>query len=194
MYKILILDIDGIINENKLAKIASHPYVSKFFASAPIIKGPILGIVEVAEALLKTKHESSMGISGLLNALGVTYVGIITDRSVLGLRNTFGNESRILERMDFVQVRESIFNCFIKKPPCVSELWEADEIKPHASVLYNLAFFASRRDIKSREVLIIDDDPEFRRVARESFGFRTSNAAMDIEEDPAFARKVTAPV
>jgi len=74
-------------------------------------------------------------------------------------------------------------------------LWEVKEVKPHELVLYKLAEFAKEKGIAPYEVLIWDDNPEFRFIAKSRFGFRVyPDDTIDIgEENPVFRQRAIAP-
>jgi len=194
MLKILALDIDGIINESLLTKAARNPYISRLLAQMPTFKKAALEIIEAGEVFFKVSYENSDKMSIIRDNHGIPYIGIITDRSARGLATALGEQDYILEGMDFVQVRKGIFSN-AGKLRYGPELWEVKEVKPHESVLYRLAAFAREKRIMPHEVLIVDDNPEFRFIAKSRFGFRVyPDDTIDIgEENPVFRQRAIAP-
>jgi len=194
MLKILALDIDGIINESLLTKAARNPYISRLLAQMPPLKKAALEIIEAGEVFFRVRYENSDRMSVIRGNYGIPYIGIITDRSARGLATALGEQDYILEGMDFVQVRKGIFSN-AGKLRYGPELWEVKEVKPHESVLYRLAAFAREKRIMPHEVLIVDDNPEFRFIAKSRFGFRVyPDDTIDIgEENPVFRQRAIAP-
>jgi len=168
---IVVLDVDGVINSSPIAKLACNGYVSRILAELPVLKKAALGALEIGEILLDAKYEPNDKMDFILLNRDVPYLGIITDRSPHGLATAMGRKSYILEWMSFVQVRKSIFGS-VRKLRHGPELWETRDVKPDESVLYRLADFAREKEVKPHEVLIIDDDPLFRFIAKSRFGFR----------------------
>ena len=194
MLKILALDVDGVINKSSLAKAAHNPCISKFLAQMPTFKKAALEIIEAGEVFFKVSYENSDKMSIIRDNHGIPYIGIITDRSARGLATALGEQDYILEGMDFVQVRKGIFSN-AGKLRYGPELWEVKEVKPHELVLYKLAEFAKEKGIAPYEVLIWDDNPEFRFIAKSRFGFRVyPDDTIDIgEENPVFRQRAIAP-
>lgn len=168
---IVVLDVDGIINSSPIARLACNGYMSAILAQLPILKRAALGTLEIGEILLDTKYEPNDNMDFICLNRDVPYLGIITDRSPHGLVTALGRKSYILEWMSFVQVRKSIFGS-VRKLKHGPEIWETRSVKPDESVLYRLADFTREKGVKPHEVLIIDDDPLFRFIAKSRFGFR----------------------
>ncbi len=167
---IIVLDVDGIINPNPFARLIFSDYVSRKLAQLPILKKALLEVLEIGEVLLGAKYESKDIDITRLNR-DVSYLGIITDRSLPGLMTALGEKSYILESMNFIQVRKSVFGN-TSELRYGKKLWETNDVKPNESVLYRLADFAQQKRVKPHEVLIIDADPLFRFIAKSRFGFR----------------------
>jgi hypothetical protein len=170
---IVALDIDGVINSSPLAKAASNLGVSWITAQMPTFKKMAVEIIEIAEVLLQMRYEAN-GRMDTTHNWDIPYMGIITDRSIVGLRTAIGKRAYILQRMSFVQVRKSPFSKPLNNQPLgIERFWETKAIKPAKEVLHNLASFAEGKGVEPRKVLVIDDDPLFRFTAREKFGFST---------------------
>jgi len=193
---IVALDVDGILNSSLLAKISSNGNISRFLAQMPTLKKIALEILEMGEVVFKARYEMNDRMEKVCYNWDVPYVGIITDRSIHGLMTALGKNSYILQRMSFVQVRKTIFGS-VSKLCHGPELWETKSVKPDESVLYRLAEFAKSKDVPPHEVLVMDDDPEFRFMAKSRFGFMVyPDDTEDIEvreKYPLFRQRVIAP-
>ncbi|MBI1838979.1 MAG: hypothetical protein HYR95_01610 [Candidatus Colwellbacteria bacterium] len=170
---IIVFDIDGVINKNLAAKVASSAYVSRVLSNVPGFKRVAIEALQLWELLLGIRydiHEFDVLVSKV-RGYGISHVGIVTERSLLGVRTIFRDKDYILQRMNFVQMRKGFFS---KKQERIRgvDIWETESMKPHESVLYRLTDFAKGKGIKPGRVLIIEDDPGFRFTAR-SLGFRT---------------------
>ncbi|PIV45789.1 MAG: hypothetical protein COX88_00585 [Candidatus Nealsonbacteria bacterium CG_4_10_14_0_2_um_filter_35_20] len=193
--KILSFDVDGIINKSLLSKVECNPYVSRFLAQIPTFKKVVLEMIEAGEILFKVRYENNDKLSVIRDNHDIPYIGIVTDRSAQGLITALGKQDFILKEMSFVQVRKAIFSN-VGKLRYGPKLWEINKLKPHESVLYQLAAFAKEKKVIPHEVLIVDDNPEFRFIAKSRFGFRVyPDNTVDIDEKyPVFGQCVTAPV
>lgn len=169
MPTIVALDVDGIINPSQIAKIAVNGYVSRLLAQMPTLKKVALGMIEIGEVLLNTDNKKNR-IDSVRRTWDAPYLGIITDRSLLGLTNAFRGNYHILQWMSFIQVRKSIFGN-VEKLKYGPELWQTKSVKPDESVLYRLAEFAQEKEVEPYRVLVVDDDPKFRFMAKSRFGF-----------------------
>ena len=167
--KILVLDVDGVVNSIPLAGAADNPFVSGIF-SVPLLKRIAIGVTEIGESLSGVRYKTKVRFVRN-KSRDVDYMGIITDRSAHGLKNALGKNQYILEWMSFIQVRENILGNVgtLKYGP---ELWGSNKLKPHESVLYRLPHFAESKGVNPYEVLIVDDSLEFRFMAKKRFGFR----------------------
>ncbi|MCL4405019.1 MAG: hypothetical protein M1361_01275 [Patescibacteria group bacterium] len=178
---IVALDFDGIINPSPLAKVASNNYVSGTLEQLPGLKRVILEIVEFSEALLDVRYKANDGmeVNMFLMNDAIPFKGIITDRSLVGLERALGEDRSILERMNFIQVRHKPSTAQAKRR-YQSEIWETKDLKPSERVLYRLATFAKEEKAEPDQVMVVDDDPRFRFMARNRFHFRTY--PEDVEE------------
>jgi len=186
---IVALDIDGVINSSPLAKTASNLYISWVLRRLPLLKKVVIEVIEMGEFVLRMRYE----VNGRIETVyrwSVPYMGIITDRTPIGLQNVFRDCPHFLDLMSFIQIRKSLFaNSNDFNNP---ELWKTKYIKPQKGVLYNLAEFAKEKGVEPIKVLIIDDDPSFRRVARDVFGFSTEpDDTEHISELPLVATRLT---
>lgn len=168
---IVALDIDGIINPSPIAKMAVNGYVSRLLAQMPTFKKAALGMIEIGEVLLNAGNKKTNRMDIVRRNWDAPYLGIITDRSRRGLATALRGNHHILQWMSFIQVRQSIWSGAdkLKYGP---ELWQTKSVKPDESVLYRLAEFAKDKGVAPHEVLVVDDDPEFRFIAKSRFGFR----------------------
>lgn len=178
MIRLVALDIDGVLIRNRLSIFRSGH--SLWLAKRPLLKRTILRIVELIEWLTKIKHEKNQPLVDFLNELNGSgvFVFLITDRSWLGLRNVW-QEISGLHRINCIQIRgrretrkkkDEIKN---RLGIAEMEILISQSLKPRRDVLYSLAVFAKQKGIRSDEILIIDDDQNFLRVAKTFLGFRT---------------------
>lgn len=173
--RIVSLDIDGILVKSKLVKF-DRKYLEWISINAPTLKKIILEIVELTERILPIKHELTNlrleETSYLYQAAkNSDYVIITTDRSAFGINTIMKRLSGFEDIIRFsshVQVRKSIFNL---ERLSKGKMSESKVIKPDPEVLDFLQTFARKRMIKPEEILIADDSPYFRKVAKE-FGFQ----------------------
>lgn len=192
---IVALDVDGIINPSPLARIACSKYVSRLLKQMPLFKKLVLGAIEFGETLIKARYEINDRMEIVYRNWDIPYMGIITDRSLKGLTLALKENTFILKRMSFIQVRKTVFGSDgqLKR----MNIWETESIKPNEAVLYKLADFAKEKGVKHDEVLLIDDDPEFRLVAKSRFGFTVyPDDTEDVKVDkicPIFMQHIIAP-
>jgi len=167
--RILVLDVDGVVNSTPLAGMTRNPFISGILAM-PFVKQLAMGTIETGESLLRIKYKTEVRFVRDKRH-DVEYMGIITDRSARGLKTALGRNQYILNWMNFIQVRKGVLGSIgnLEHGP---ELWGTSKLKPHESVLYCLAEFAKSKEIQPYHVLIIDDDFEFRFMAKRRFGFR----------------------
>jgi hypothetical protein len=166
--KIIALDIDGVLNSSWLDKIATNQRVLKILAGMPTFKKVLLDLIEIGESIILKKGEEKNSLDAIRHKWDAEYFGLITDRSLLGLINAFKGRDYLLQWMSFIQVRDSVLGSLNLK---YGQLWKTKNVKPDKAVLYNLQEFALVKKVKPQDVLLIDDDPEFRLVAQEKFGF-----------------------
>jgi hypothetical protein len=168
--KILVLDVDGVINPSiLLTRAIRNPFISGILA-IPLVRQLAMGTIETGESLLGIKYNTQVHLVKD-ESQKAKYTGIITDRSARGLRNALGQNQYILDRMTFIQVRESALGN-VGKLKYGPGLWKSNKLKPHESVFYRLAEFAESKGVSPNQVLVMDDDFNFRLVAKFRFGFR----------------------
>ncbi len=183
MKKIIAIDIDGILIRNRFSKLFGD---GDWMSKLPFIKKCSLRTFELLEWLTKSKirHETNQPLIDLLNSLKENMIGVsiflLTDRSWLGFENIYKEiSSLLLNSEDSIQIltwrkesqkqRDKIRK--IVGPEI--KIFFSYYTKPHKSVLYSLAAFAVRKRIKPSEVLVVDNNPQFLRVAKTFFGFNT---------------------
>lgn len=189
--EIVVLDVDGVLVSSPLSKITSSGYASRFLAQMPTLKKIALGMFEIGEIAFKTEYEMNDGTEKVCYDWDIPYMGIITDRSLRGLLTALGKNTSVLARMKFVQVRKSTFGSS-DKLPYEPELWETKSVKPDESVFYRLVEFTKSKNIPPYNVLIIDDDSEFRFVAKSRFGFTVypdDTKDIKVREERSFFRQ-----
>lgn len=190
----IVLDIDGVINSSSIAKLACNGYVSRMLAEHPILKKAALEALEICEVLLNIKYEPNENLIRLKR--NAPYLAIVTDRSLLGLTTAFGKKNYLLNLMDIIQVRKSLFSNNRRKLKYGPDLWKAKDVKPNESVLHRPAAFAKQKGIKPHDVLIIEDDPVFRFIAKSRFGFRVEpdDTIDEVAKDYTSSQLTIAPV
>jgi hypothetical protein len=173
--KVVGLDIDEMSVKSKLTKL-DRKYLDWISSNIPALKKTILAIVELSERILPVKYElidpQLKETFYLHQAIkDADYVIIITDRSAFGI-NTIMKRlpafEKIIKFSNHMQVRKSFLNIWKIDKKRISE---SEAIKPDPDVLRFLRTFAMEKMIKPEEILIADDNPHFRKIAK-GFGFQ----------------------
>lgn len=197
MIKIIAIDIDGILIKNKFSKVlgdGNYLWLEKM----PFLKKCALRAIEVAEWLLKNKirHEVNRPLINFINALreGMLKEGlnsicvfILTDRDCFGFQNIYKEISSLrLNAEDALQVfkwrkdndREQR-NKIKKMMGTEVKVFFSYSVKPQKSVLYSLAALAEQKNVKSSEVLFVDNNLRLLEAAKTFFGFKTLSQVSD---------------
>jgi FMN phosphatase YigB (HAD superfamily) len=168
--KMLILDLDGTIVENLFFRLFGQnigfpPRVIKpfFFRTAELLEKRF------------ARYKLNPAITQIINDLNGLTVGIITDRSAIGLKNVLRVlPKQLIDRVKFIQVRDHfkrINKAGLNLGPG-TEFWSSNKIKPHPQVLTNLICFVKQNNLERKHVLIVDDNLYFRKAAK-YLGFKT---------------------
>ncbi|MEK7553617.1 MAG: hypothetical protein AAB504_02980 [Patescibacteria group bacterium] len=106
-FKIIVIDIDGVLIQNKLARFFGNGN-SLWLGKKPWLKKALFSVVEIVEFLFGIKHIPNKELADSLNVFRadnqVSFF-IMTDRSLFGLRNTRDQILLDLTASDFIQVR-----------------------------------------------------------------------------------------
>jgi len=166
--KVVVFDLDGTIIENLLLR----SFWQKISFTPQAVKPFVFKTAELLEKCF-ARYKLNPGIIQISsNELAM---GIITDRSMVGLKNVFSFLPRQLtDRIKFIQVRDRLKR--INKADLnlgeEVEIWRCSKIKPHPQVLTNLIYFVKQNNLERKHVLIVDDNLHFRKAAK-YLGFKT---------------------
>lgn len=169
MIKIAVVDFDQIVFEN---------WFIYFFGDGrqlnlPWLKKIVFYLFEIFEFLLGIlgiKHKINKKTIDVLRLPGLRRY-VLTDRSKLGLKNIkYVTEKLKLEKgFDFIQVRGENKNLNDVVP--LPGINHCPVMKPNSICLYKVKRIAEKLNIEPHEIIVVDDNKQFRAVAKES-GFR----------------------
>jgi len=169
--KTVVFDLDGTMVENLFFRLFGQnmgfpPRVIKpfFFRTAELLEKRF------------ARYKLNPAITQIINDLNGLTVGIITDRSAIGLKNVLRVlPQQLIDRIKFIQVRD-YFNYFKRINKRINksglnlgpgtEIWSSNKIKPHPEVLANLVYFVKQNNLDPGHILIVDDNTDFRRTAK----------------------------
>ncbi len=108
MFKTIVIDVDGVLIENKLARFFGDGN-SLWLGKRPRLKRTLFFAIEIIEFMLGIRHNPNKELIDLLNLHRVDKSSvrffIMTDRSFLGFQNVHDNISLFLRKGDFIQLR-----------------------------------------------------------------------------------------
>ncbi len=160
----IIFDFDGtIIPSSKMEKFCRIIFEKIGLSRPPRICLAISEIIDFFRFFLKIKKVvANNHLIEIIREKNLP-VGILTDRSLFSLNQHLRVLGVDAENLDFVQTRGSFFDRFSRgKKGFISK-----EIKPHKRVfLDNLIPFIEEFGLVKANILIIDDQPSIRKVAK----------------------------
>lgn len=180
----IVFDYDGVLVKNKKIELIARKVLKKIgFKNPPTIFYIIGGLIT---SLLISKSAISDDVKKLLEKCRAEkiYIGLLTDRNLFSVVKNLKKNNISFADFDFVQARKSFLNRFSGINSLVGRLknpWLAvtNKIKPHPDVFKELMRFAKKgiknKEIKNKEILIIDDVEEIRYAAKK-FGFSVAES------------------
>jgi hypothetical protein len=192
MYKIIVLDIDGVLIFNRFSRIFGGMETSSFFRRRPWLKRILLRVFEILESCVMFfgfRHKNNTQLMDFLcdvreHNRDLKFF-ILTDRSLLGVRNVLGTLKLLrLRKNDVVQISGDSGNLGLADIEDLSaKIFFCKALKPDKNTLVNLVKITNSKD--SGKVLIINNNREFLRIAASfPFFFSTIPASFfHIEND-----------
>lgn len=164
MSVILIFDFDGTIVESSRAENFCRCFFEKIGLSRPPrICLAISEMIDFFRLLLNMKKVIANSYFIKIIREKNLPVGILTDRSAFSLSQHLWVLGIKLESLDFIQTRRSFLDFFSRE----KKFFTSQEIKPNENVyLKNLIPFVEGSGLDKRNILIIDDLPSIRNVAK----------------------------
>jgi hypothetical protein len=172
--KLVVSDLDGTLTYAALPKEGLRKNIALALDSVSPLKRMILFLYEKKEIVFGADHSFKRFRRFL--CWDYPYKIVLTDRSLDGLtpvigslsledRKLFGNLTAIQVRTKHQEKMRDIHNV---------PLWECEneQLKPSPDVFAHITRFMKQKGISNKEVMIIDDSPSTRWIAKTKFGFR----------------------
>lgn len=167
----VVFDFDGIIVESRWGE-----KLWRWLAEKMKIKTPsaLFLFQELVEVIFNIKLEPVKEMTEVIKKYkrAGCSLGILTDRSLFSLCQFFNsnNNGIRLDDFNFIQTRNSGLNRFIMAPLVLKNaepIFFSEKTKSDSLTLFlNLKMFATKNNIKTQEILIIDDLPQILKAAR----------------------------
>lgn len=164
MSVILIFDFDGtIVKSGRMERFCRRVFEKIGLSRPPRMCLVISEIVDFFRFLLKMKKViADNRLIEIIREKNLP-VGILTDRSKFSLSQHLWILGIELGSLDFIQTRRSFLDIFSRE----KKFFTSRKIKPNKSVyLENLISFIKKSGFDEKNILIIDDQPSARDVAK----------------------------
>jgi hypothetical protein len=172
--KLVVSDLDGTLTYAALPKEGIRKNIALALDSVSPLKRMILYLYEKKEVTFGANHSFKRFRRFL--CWDYPYKIVLTNRSLDGLMPVIGSLSlgdrKLFKNLTAVQVRTK----YQERSGNIYDvpLWECknEQLKPSPDVFAHVVAFMEQKGLSSKEVMIIDDSPSTRWIAKTKFGFR----------------------